>query len=79
LHFSISRCVQSQRISLCGYLEAIIGKYYLYQVGNPCECWYAIYYDASMDKYNECVEIIDKNLMGYRMGGMNETFKKEDV
>lgn len=63
--FSISRCVQPQRISLCGYLEAIIGKYYLYQVGNPYECWYAIYYDASIDKYNECVEIIDKNLMGY--------------
>ncbi|MEJ8737950.1 transposase [Erysipelotrichaceae bacterium HCN-30851] len=62
--FSISSCVP-HKISLCGYLEAIIGKYFLSQSGNPEAYWYAIYYDSSIDEHNECVEIIDENLIGY--------------
>lgn len=59
--FSIKCSTKPQRLSLCGHLEAIIGKYFLSQVGY----WYAIYYDSSKGDYNECVEITDKNLIGY--------------
>lgn len=63
--FSIHSNTQPQWISLCGHLEAIIGNYFLSQAGNPDAYWYAIYYDSSIDKNNECVEEIDKNLIGY--------------
>lgn len=63
--FSIRRCKKSQKISLCGHLEAVIGKYFLSQAGNPEAYWYAVYYDASIDEYDERVEIADKNLIGY--------------
>lgn len=63
--FLISSGTKTQKLSLCGYLEAIIGKYFLAQSGNPDAYWYAIYYDASIDGYDECVEVTDKNLMGY--------------
>lgn len=63
--FSISSSTNPQWISLCGHLEAIIGNYFLSQAGNPEAYWYAIYYDSSVDGYNECVEITDKNLIGY--------------
>lgn len=55
-----------QRISLCGYLEAVIGQYFLSQAGNPEAYWYAVYYDnSSKDEYGEYVAAIDKNLIGY--------------
>ena len=60
--FSISSSTKHQWISLCGHLEAVIGNYFLSQAGNPGAYWYAIYYDSSVDGYNECVEITDKNL-----------------
>ena len=63
--FSISSSTNPQWISLCGHLEAVIGNYLLSQAGNPEAYWYAIYYDSSVDGYNECVEITDKNLIGY--------------
>ena len=63
--FSISSSTNPQRISSCGHLEAIIGNYFLSQAGNPEAYWYAIYYDPTIDRYNECVEITDKNLVGY--------------
>lgn len=63
--FSINSSAKQQWISLCGHLEAVIGNYFLSQAGNPEAYWYAIYYDSSTDGYNECVEIIDKNLIGY--------------
>ena len=63
--FSICSSTNSQWISLCGHLEAIIGNYFISQAGNPEAYWYAIYYDSSIDGYNECVEITDKNLIGY--------------
>lgn len=63
--FSISSSTNTQWISLCGHLEAIVGNYFLSQAGNPEAYWYAIYYDSSIDGYNECVEMIDKNLIGY--------------
>lgn len=63
--FSISSSTNPQWISLCGHLEAVIGNYFLSQSGNPGAYWYAIYYDSSVDGYNECVEITDKNLIGY--------------
>ena len=50
---------------MCGHLEAVIGKYFLSQAGNPEAYWYAVYYDASIDEYDERVEIADKNLIGY--------------
>lgn len=46
-------------------MEAVIGNYFLSQAGNPEAYWYAICYDSSLDGYNECVEITDKNLIGY--------------
>ena len=61
--FSISSSTKHQWISLCGHLEAVIGNYFLSQSGNPGAYWYAIYYDSSVDGYNECVEITDKNLI----------------
>ena len=63
--FSIGSSTNPQWISLCGHLEAIIGNYFLSQAGNPEAYWYAIYYDSTIDRYNECVEITDKNLIGY--------------
>ncbi len=63
--FSIKRCKERPDLSLCGYLEAIIGRYYLYQAGDPEAFWYAIYYDPTIDSEDECVEIIEKNLIGY--------------
>ena len=63
--FSIGSSTNHQWISLCGHLEAIIGNYFLSQAGNPEAYWYAIYYDSTIDRYNECVEITDKNLIGY--------------
>ena len=63
--FSISSSTNPQWISLCGHLEAVIGNYFLSQAGNPEAYWYAIYYDLSVDGYSECVEITDKNLIGY--------------
>lgn len=50
---------------MCGHLEGIIRNYFLSQAGNPEAYWYAIYYDPTIDRYNECAEIIDKNLIGY--------------
>lgn len=63
--FSISSNRTPQWISLCGHLEAIIKNYFLLQAGNPEAYWYAIYYDSTIDSHNECVEITDKNLVGY--------------
>ena len=63
--FSISSSTEPQRISLCGHLEAVIGNYFLSQAGNPDAYWYAIYYDASTEGSDACVEIADKNLIGY--------------
>ena len=63
--FVISSSTNSQWISLCGHLETVIGNYFLSQAGNPEAYWYAIYYDSSVDRLNECVEITDKNLIGY--------------
>lgn len=58
--FVISSSTNSQWISLCGHLETVIGNYFLSQAGNPEAYWYAIYYDSSVDRLNECVEITDK-------------------
>lgn len=63
--FSISSSTKRQWISLCGHLEVVIGNYFLSQSGNPGAYWYAISFDSSVDGYNECVEITDKNLIGY--------------
>ena len=63
--FSISSSTEPQRISLCGHLEAVIGNYFLSQAGNPDAYWHAIYYDASTEGLDACVEITDRNLIGY--------------
>lgn len=63
--FLISSSANSQWISLCGYLEVVIGNYFLLQAENLEAYWYTIYYDSLLDGYNECVQIIDKNLIGY--------------
>ena len=53
--FSIGSSTNHQWISLCGHLEAIIGNYFLSQAGNPEAYWYAIYYDSTIDRYNDKV------------------------
>ncbi|UTY39009.1 transposase [Allocoprobacillus halotolerans] len=63
--FSLSHHTRTQSLSLCGYLEAIVGKYFLSQSGNPDSYWYAVYYGASINSHDDCVEIIDHNLIGY--------------
>ena len=54
--FSIKGNAKSQKISLCGHLEALIGNYYLSQAGNPKAAWYGIHYDASINVDLECVD-----------------------
>ena len=56
--FLISSSANSQWISLCGY-------YFLLQAENLEAYWYTIYYDSLLDGNNECVQITDKNLIGY--------------
>ena len=63
--FSIKKEVKSQLISLCGYLEAIVGHYFLADAGDIDAYWYGIYYDPSINTDDECVETVDKNLIGY--------------
>ena len=54
-------------ISLSGWLEAIIGNYYLAGEGSSMEDfhWIAVYFDAAIDSSYECVEQIPANLVAY--------------
>ncbi len=63
--FSIKGNTKSQKISLCGHLEALVGNYSLSQAGNPEAAWYGIHYDASINVDQDCVEPTDENLIGY--------------
>ncbi len=64
--FSISSSTKHQWIFIMWTFGSCYWKLFSFTIRrNPGAYWYAIYYDSSVDGYNECVEITDKNLIGY--------------
>ena len=78
-YFHLDKRATKGSISLSGKLEAIVGNYFVSGEGNPDETIYTIYYDPTIDGYYECVELEEKNVIGYVTSDYEYAFIKKSV
>lgn len=67
------------RMSLCGKLEAIVGKYFVSGAGLPYPSIQVVYYDESIKSDYECVDLIKENIVAYITDDEKYAFVKESI
>lgn len=68
-----------EKISLCGHLETIIGRYYLSGVGTPGKVVKTLFYDPSIDDLYGEVKTIKENIVAYLLANESIALVKKDM